>query len=374
MSIPAIFIRRPIATALLAAGLALAGVASYFLLPVSPLPNIDVPTISVTASMAGASPDVMAATVATTLERHLGVIADVNEMTSSSTVGNTRITLQFDINRNIDGAARDVQAAINAAKADLPPALRSLPTYRKVNPADMPMMILAMTSKTLSTGQIYDEASNIVLQRLSQVGGVGDVELNGASLPAVRVELNPRALFKYGIGLEDVRSALAATNANSPKGAISQYGQDFEVNANDSAVEASQYRDLIVAYRNGAGVRLADVADVQDGVENVRNIGVANGQPAILITITKMPGANVIQVADQLRQLVPQLQAALPQAITLSVVNDSTVPIRAALGDVEVTLVIAILLVILIVFLFLRNAQAAIIPSLAVPLSLLGTF
>src|SRR6201996_710314 len=374
MSIPAIFIRRPIATTLLAAGLALAGGVAYFLLPVSPLPNIDVPTISVTATMAGASPDVMAATVATPLERHLGVIADVNEMTSSSTVGNTRITLQFDINRNIDGAARDVQAAINAAKADLPTALRSLPTYRKVNPADMPMMILAMTSKTLSTGQIYDEASNIVLQRLSQVGGVGDVELNGASLPAVRVELNPRALFKYGIGLEDVRAALAATNANSPKGSISQSGEDFEVNANDPAIQASQYKSLIVAYRDGSAVRLQDVADVNDGVENVRNIGVANGQPAVLITITKMPGANVIEVADQLRKLIPDLQASLPPAILLSVVNDSTVPIRAALHDVEVTLVIAIILVILIVFLFLRNAQAAIIPSLAVPLSLLGTF
>ncbi len=374
MSIPAIFIRRPIATALLAVGLALSGIAAYFLLPVSPLPNIDVPTISVTATMAGASPDVMAATVATTLERHLGVISSVNEMTSSSTVGSTRITLQFDINRDIDGAARDVQAAINAARADLPSSIRSQPTYRKVNPADMPMMILAMTSKSLTTGQIYDEASNITLQRLSQVPGVGDVELNGASLPAVRVELNPRALFKYGIGLEDVRAALAATNANSPKGAISQSGQDFEVNANDSAVQASQYQDLIVAYRNGAAVRLQDVADVTDGVENVRNLGVANGQPAVLITITKMPGANVIQVADQLRKLVPQLQAALPPSIVLSVVNDSTIPIRAALQDVETTLLIAIGLVILIVFLFLRNAQAAIIPSLAVPLSLLGTF
>jgi multidrug efflux pump len=374
MSIPALFIRRPVATALLAAGLALAGATAYFLLPVSPLPNIDVPTISVSASMAGASPEVMAATVATPLERHLGAIADVNEMTSSSTVGSSRITLQFDIKRDINGAARDVQAAINAAAADLPASLHSNPTYRKVNPADMPMMILAMTSKSLTPGQIYDQASNIVLQRLSQVSGVGDVELNGASLPAVRVELNPRALFKYGIGLEDVRAALAATNAHSPKGEVSQFGQDFEVNANDSAIQATQYKNLIVAYRNGAAVRLEDVADVQDGVENIRNIGVANGQPAVLVTVTKMPGANVIQVADQLRKLVPQLQASLPPSILLSVVNDSTIPIRAALGDVEITLVIAIGLVILIVFLFLRNAKAAIIPSLAVPLSLLGTF
>src|SRR5580698_1132919 len=233
MSIPALFIRRPIATALLAAGLALSGATAFFLLPVSPLPNIDIPTISVTASMAGASPEVMATTVATPLERHLGVIASVNEMTSSSTVGSSRITLQFDINRDIDGAARDVQAAINAAHADLPTSLRSNPTYRKVNPADMPMMILAMTSKTLTTGQIYDQASNIVLQRLSQVSGVGDVELNGASLPAVRAELNPRALFKYGIGLEDVRAALAATNANSPKGSVDDGDQRYQVYTND---------------------------------------------------------------------------------------------------------------------------------------------
>jgi len=374
MNIPEIFIRRPIATTLLAVGMALAGVSAFLLLPVSPLPNIDIPTISVTASMAGASPEVMASTVATPLERHLGVIASVNEMTSSSTVGSSRITLQFDINRDIDGAARDVQAAISAARVDLPAALRSNPTYRKVNPADMPMMILAMTSKTLTPGQIYDQASNILEQRLSQIAGVGDVELNGASLPAVRVELNPRALFKYGIGLEDVRAALSAANANSPKGAVSQGKQDFEVYANDSATEASAYKTLIVAYRNNAAVRLQDVGEVSDGVENVRNVGIANGSPAVLITVTKMPGANVIAVADQLRRLLPQLQAALPPSIVLSVVNDSTVPIRAALHDVEITLLIAIALVILIVLLFLRNARAAVIPSLAVPLSLLGTF
>jgi multidrug efflux pump len=374
MNIPEIFIRRPIATVLLSAGLALAGVGAYFLLPVSPLPNIDIPTISVTASMPGASPEVMAETVATPLERHLGVIASVTEMTSSSTVGSSRVTLQFDIDRNIDGAARDVEAAINAARADLPTALRSNPTYRKVNPADMPMMILAMTSKTLTTGQIYDQASNIVLQRLSQVGGVGDVELNGASLPAVRVELNPRALFKYGIGLEDVRAALGAANANSPKGGIAQDRQTFEVYANDSAIHAADYKTLIVAYRNGAGVRLQDIGEVTDGVEDVRNMGVANGHPAVLITVTKMPGANVIGVANALRSLLPQLQAALPPAIQLSVVNDSTIAIRAALHDVEVTLLLAIILVVLVVFLFLRNARAALVPSLAVPLSLLGTF
>ena len=374
MNIPEIFIHRPIATTLLAVGMALAGISAFLLLPVSPLPNIDIPTISVTASMPGASPEVMASTVATPLERHLGVIASVNEMTSSSTVGSSRITLQFDINRDIDGAARDVQAAISAARVDLPTALRSNPTYRKVNPADMPMMILAMTSGTLTPGQIYDQASNLLEQRLSQIAGVGDVELNGASLPAVRVELNPRALFRYGIGLEDVRAALSAANANSPKGSISQGKEDYEVYANDSAIEASAYKTLIVAYRNNAAVRLQDVGQVYDGVENVRNVGIANGRPAVLITVTKMPGANVIAVADQLRKLLPQLQAALPPSITLSVVNDSTVPIRAALHDVEITLLIAIALVILIVLLFLRNARAAVIPSLAVPLSLLGTF
>jgi multidrug efflux pump len=260
MNIPELFIRRPIATTLLAAGLALAGACAFLLLPVSPLPNIDIPTISVTASMPGASPEVMATTVATPLERHLGAIAAVNEMTSSSSVGSSRITLQFDINRDIDGAARDVQAAINAARVDLPSSLRSNPTYRKVNPADMPMMILAMTSRSLRPGQIYDQASNLLEQRLSQIAGVGDVELNGASLPAVRVELNPRALFRYGIGLEDVRAALSAANANSPKGSISQGKEDFEVYANDSAIEASAYKTLIVAYRNNAAVRLQDVS------------------------------------------------------------------------------------------------------------------
>jgi multidrug efflux pump len=374
VSLPEIFIRRPIATTLLSVGLALAGAGAFFLLPVSPLPNIDIPTISVTATMAGASPETMSTSVATPLERHLGAIASVTEMTSSSSVGSTRVTLQFDISRDIDGAARDVQAAINAARADLPTALRSNPTYRKVNPADMPMMILAMTSSTLTPGEIYDQASNIVTQRLSQVSGVGDVELNGASLPAVRVELNPRALFKYGIGLEDVRAALSAANANSPKGGIDEGPLRFQVYANDSAVQASDYKTLIVAYRNNAAVRLQDVADVSDGVENIRNLGFANGKPAVLITVTKMPGANVIGVADQLRKLMPELQAALPNSIDLTIVNDSTTPIRSALFDVEITLLVAIALVIFVVFVFLGSFRAALVPSVAVPLSLLGTF
>src|ERR1700677_2555042 len=259
MSIPAIFIRRPIATALLAVGLALSGVAAYFLLPVSPLPNIDVPTISVTATMAGASPDVMAATVATPLERHLGVIASVNEMTSSSTVGSSRITLQFDINRDIDGAARDVQAAINAAHADLPASLKSNPTYRKVNPADAPILILAITSKTLTQGQMYDAASNVFQQQLSQITGIGQVIIGGSALPAVRAELNPQALYKYGIGLEDIRGALASANANSPKGTIDDGDRRYQIYTNDQANVAADYTPLVIAYRNSAAIRLSDV-------------------------------------------------------------------------------------------------------------------
>ncbi|HYJ35616.1 MAG TPA: efflux RND transporter permease subunit, partial [Rhizomicrobium sp.] len=296
MNIARLFIQRKIATTLLAIGLGLAGLVAYFLLPVSPYPNIDIPTIAVSANMPGASPETMASSVATPLERHLGTIAGITQMTSRSNINNTQIVLQFDINRDIDGAARDVQAAINASRADLPAALRTNPTYRKFNPADQPILILALTSKTLSPGQIYDQASNIIQQKLSQISGVGDVSLNGASLPAIRIELNPRALFKYGIGLEDVRAAVSAANANSPKGDIQQKGQSFQVYANDNASLAKDYHDLIVAYRNNAAVRLSDVAEVSDGVENVRNLGTFNGLPAILVQITKQPGANVIEV------------------------------------------------------------------------------
>jgi len=369
-----IFIRRPIATALLALGLALAGLGAMLLLPVSPLPNIDIPTIVVQASMAGASPETMSTSVATPLERHLGAIAAVTEMTSRSSVGSTQVVLQFDISRDIDGAARDVQAAINAARADLPAALRSNPTYRKFNPSDFPIMILALTSKTLSPGQIYDQASNILQQRLSQVSGVGDVQLNGASLPAIRIELNPRALFKYGIGLEDVRAAVSAANANSPKGTIEQGPERLQVYANDSAIAAADYQRLIVAYRNNAAVRLSDVADVSDSVENVRNMGTANGQPAILVNVTKQPGANVISVVDNIRAIMPELQGALPAAIVLQVINDPTVSIRNSVRDVEETLVLSTILVVVVVFFFLRNFRATLVPAVSVPLSLLGTF
>ena len=369
-----LFIFRPIATTLLALGLALAGLGALFLLPVSPLPNIDIPTLVVQASMPGASPETMSTSVATPLERHLGSIAAVTEMTSRSSVGSTQVVLQFDISRDIDGAARDVQAAINASRADLPAALRSNPTYRKFNPSDFPIMTMALTSRTLTPGQIYDQASNILQQRLSQVDGVGNVELNGASLPAIRIDLNPRALFKYGIGLEDVRAAVSAANANSPKGAIEQGTQRFQLYANDSATEAADYKSLVIAYRNNAAVRLSDVAVVSDGVENIRNMGVANGEPAVLVTVTKQPGANVIDVVDRIRALQPELQAALPNAVNLAVINDPTVSIRNSVHDVEITLILSTILVVVVVFFFLRNMRATFVTAVSVPLSLLGTF
>jgi multidrug efflux pump len=368
------FIARPVATTLLTMGLAIAGGVAFFLLPVSPQPNVDIPTIVVQAQLPGASPETMSTSVATPLERHLGSIADVTEMTSSSSAGSTRVVLQFGLDRDIDGAARDVEAAINAARVDLPTALRSNPTYRKINPSDQPIMIMALTSKTLSPGQIYDSASTILQQKLSQLSGVGDVQVSGSSLPAVRIELNPRALFKYGIGLEDVRAAVSAANANSPKGAVEQKGQRFQLYANDTAKTADEYRQLVIAYRNSAAVRLSDVAQVSDGVENVRILGMANGQPAVLLIISKQPGANVIQTVDRIDASLDELQAAIPPSIKLSVVNDTTRTIRVSIRDVEITLLIAILLVLLVVFVFLRSARAALIPGLAVPLSLLGTF
>lgn len=374
MNLSAPFVARPVATTLLTIGVALAGTVAFFLLPVSPLPQVDFPTISVQASMPGASPETMATSVATPLERHLGQIADVTEMTSQSSVGNSRITLQFGLNRDIDGAARDVQAAINAARADLPAALKSNPTYRKVNPADAPVMILAMTSPVLTPGQIYDSASTILAQKISQVQGVGQVTVGGGSLPAVRAELNPRALFKYGIGLEDVRAALAAANANSPKGALEENNKHFQIYTNDQAKHAADYENLLVAYRNGAPVRLSDVAQVKDSVEDLRNFGIYNGQPAIMLIITKQPGANIIQTVDAVQKLMPQLRASIPSSIDLTVAMDRTKTIRASLRDVERTLCISTVLVILVVFIFLRNARATLIPTVAVPVSLLGTF
>ncbi|HWF85681.1 MAG TPA: efflux RND transporter permease subunit, partial [Vicinamibacterales bacterium] len=374
MNVSAPFIARPVATMLLTLGLALAGGVALFLLPVSPLPNVDIPTIFVTAQLPGASPATMSTSVATPLERHLGTIADVSEMTSSSSVGSSRIALQFGIDRDIDGAARDVEAAINAARVDLPASLKSNPTYRKINPADAPILILALTSETLSTGQIYDSASTILQQKLSQVEGIGQVQIGGSSLPAVRIDLNPRALFKYGIGLEDIRAALSAANANAPKGSVARGTLKYQIYTNDQSASAGQYRPLVVAYRNGAAVRLQDVAHVYDGVEDVRNIGMTNGKPAVLVILYRQPGANMIDTVDRVRAALPDLRAALPPAIQLIVANDRTTSIRTSLRDVERTMMLSIALVILVVFLFLRNARAALIPSVAVPLSLIGTF
>jgi len=374
MSLSTPFIERPIATTLLTIGVAMAGIFAFQQLPVSPLPQVDYPTISVQATMPGASPETIATTVATPLERHLGVIADVTEMTSSSSFQSTRITLQFGLNRDIDGAARDVQAAINAARADLPTSLRSNPTYRKVNPADAPILILALTSDTLTQGQIYDAASTVLNQALSQIDGIGEVRIGGSSLPAVRVELNPFALFKYGIGLEDVRAALASANAHSPKGAIEEGDRHFQIYTNDQANAAADYKPLVIAYRNGAAVRLTDVATVNDSVENLRNQGLANGKPSVLLILYRQPNANIIDTVDRVKAELPQLEASIPRAINVTLATDRSTTIRTSLHDVETTLVIAIVLVVLVVFLFLRNPRATLIPSVAVPVSLIGTF
>ena len=372
------FVRRPVATVLLTIGMALAGIGAFFMLPVSPLPQVDFPVISVSASVPGASPDTMASSVATPLERRLGVISGVNEMTSSSGNGSTRINLQFDLNRKIDAAAREVQAAINASRADLPASLRSNPTYRKANPAAAPVIILALTSKTRSPGQIYDDVSNLLQQKIAQVPGVGDVELGGGSLPAVRVELVPFALNRYGIGTEDVRAALQASNANRPKGAIEGNGQRFQIysgaNTATGGRKASDYQDLVVAWRNGAAVRLSDVAEVIDGVENTNTLGLFNGDPAVIVLVTRQPGANVIETVDGVRALLPELQAQLPQDVRLSVASDSTNSIRSSLREIEVTLLISIALVVLVVSAFLRSVRATIIPAVATVVSLLGTF
>ena len=368
------FIRRPIGTTLLTFGLAAAGVVAFFKLPVSPLPQVDFPTISVRATLPGASPQDVATTVASPLERHLGQIADVTEMTSSSTVGGVRITLQFGLNRDINGAARDVQAAINAARADLPTSLRSNPTYKKVNPADAPILILALTSDTQTRGDLYDAASTVLAQKLSQVDGIGEVVVGGSSLPAVRAELIPQALYKYGVGLEDVRAALSSANAHSPKGAIDVGDQRYQVYANDQANKADDYKALIVAYRNGAPVRLSDVGEVTDSVENLRNAGLANGKPAVLIILYRQPGANIISTVDSVKALMPQLKASVSPAIDIGLAVDRSITIRTSLHDVERTLVLAVLLVIVVVFAFLRNLRATLVPVVAVSVSLIATF
>ncbi len=368
------FIRRPVATTLLTFGLAAAGAVAFFKLPVSPLPQVDFPTISVQATLPGASPQDVATTVASPLERHLGQIADVTEMTSSSTVGSTRITLQFGLNRDINGAARDVQAAINAARADLPTSLRTNPRYRKVNPADAPILILTLTSDTLTRGDLYDAASTVLAQKLSQVEGIGEVVVGGSSLPAVRVDLIPQAIYKYGIGLEDVRAALASANAHSPKGGIDVDDRRYQIYANDQATKAADYQSLIVAYRNGAAVHLSDIGEVTDGVENLRNAGLANGKPAVLIILYRQPGANIISTVDLVKELMPQLRASISPAIDVGLAVDRSTTIRTSLRDVEGSLILAVLLVIIVVFAFLRNLRATLIPVVAVSVSLVATF
>jgi multidrug efflux pump len=368
------FIRRPIATTLLVIAIALAGAVAFRLLPVSPLPQVDFPTISVQAGLPGANPETMASTVATPLERQFSRIASVTEMTSSSSLGSTNVTLQFDLNRNIDAAARDVQAAINAARGNLPSNLPNNPTYRKVNPADSPIFMLALTSDVLSKGQMYDAASSIMAQKLAQVSGVGQVVVGGGSLPTVRVELNLPALNKYGIGLEQVRGVLSSANANTPKGHFSDGHRMWEVSANDQLSHAVDYQPLLVAYRNGAAVRISDIGRAVDGPEDIRNAGYANGKPSVLLIIFRQPNANIIDTVDGIRAVLPQLKAAIPQAINMRVAMDQTVTIRASVRNVEETLIISVFLVILVVFFFLRNPRTTFIPSIVVPVSLIGTF
>jgi multidrug efflux pump len=374
MNLSALFIRRPVATTLLTIGILLSGALAFFKLPVAPLPNISFPTIMVQATQAGASPNTMATSVAEPLERHLGIISDVTEMTSQSGVGTTRITLQFGLDRDINGAARDVEAAIQAARADLPSTLHSNPTYDKVNPADAPIMVLALYSDTLTPGQLYDSADTLLEQQFSQISGVGQVELGGSALPAVRVDLQPGPLNHDGIGLEDVRAALAAANANSPKGYIEDGPQRLQLYTNDQASVAQQYRDLIIAYRNNAAVRLSDIATVTNSVENVQNAGLFNGRPAVLVIIHPSPTANIIKTVDQINAQLPALEAALPPSVHVAVALDRSVSIRGALSDTERTLFIAVLLVVGVVFVFLRSGRATLIPGIAVPVSIIGTF
>jgi multidrug efflux pump len=366
-------IRRPVATTLLSLGLALAGCVAFGRLQVSPLPQVDFPTIQVQANVAGASPETMAATVATPLERRLGQISGLTTMRSTNTVGATEVELQFDLDRDINGAARDVQAAINAARSDLPVNLRSLPTYKKANPTDAPILIIALTSRTLSQGQLFDTANSILLERLSQISGVGLVSLRGSSLPAVRVEVNPNALSAMGIGLESVRAAITAANVNRPKGAIEGDGLHYQIYANDQGRRADDYRDIVLAHRNGAAVVLSDVAEIIDSIEDVHAYAIANGQPALVLLVYKQAGANIVDTTDRVKAALPALQAALPGDVHLTFAGDRSATIRASLADTERTLVLGVLLVVLVVFVFLRSWHAVLIPGTAVLISMIGT-
>jgi multidrug efflux pump len=374
MNLSETFVRRPVATTLLTIGIALAGLIAYRLLPVAPLPQVEFPTISVSASLPGASPEVMAATVATPLERALGRIAGITEITSSSSLGSTRVTLQFDLSRDIDAAAREVQAAINAASESLPTSLPNNPTYRKVNPADAPILILGLTSDTYTQGQMYDVASTVIAQRLSQVPGVGQASVGGSSAPAVRVELNPYALQKHAISLDQVRAAINAANANRPKGLVEDGERAWQIYANDQASTAAEYLPLIVSYRNGAAVRLSDVAEVVDSVQDVRHAGSVNGRPSVVVVVYRQPGANIIETVDRIEELLPVLRGAVPAAINVDLVMERTSTIRASIHEVQRALAIAIGLVVLVVLLFLRRLRTALIPAVTVPVSLVGAF
>jgi multidrug efflux pump len=374
VNIPAFFIQRPVATSLLALAIALSGILAYFHMPVAPLPNVTLPVVVVQANMAGASPDIMASTVAEPLERRLATIAGVNELTSSSSVGSAQVVVQFAINRDINGAARDVEAAIQAARADLPTTLRGNPSYREFNPADSPIIILSLTSDTLTPAQLYDSADTVLQQQLSQITGVGQIQLGGGALPSVRVELEPDKLSSYGIGLEDVRAAISSANADSAKGYIDQGDQRFEVTSNDQATKAADYRNLVIAYRNGAPVLLHDVAQVVDSNENIRNAGLFNNQPTVGVIVFPLPGANIIKTVASIKSVLPSIEATLPPNINVHIAMDRSQSVTAAVGDTERSLMIAVVLVIGVVFVFLQSPRATLIPAVVLPISILGTF
>ncbi len=374
MNIPALFIKRPVATSLLAIAIALSGLLAYFHMPVAPLPNVTMPVIVVQANMAGASPEIMASTVAEPLERRLATIAGVNELTSQSSVGTAQVVVQFAINRDINGAARDVEAAIQAARADLPTTLRGNPSYREFNPADSPIIILGLTSKTLTTAQLYDSADTVIQQQLSQITGVGQIQLGGSALPSVRVEIQPDKLSSYGIGLEDVRAAIASANADSAKGYIDQGDQRYEVLSNDQATKAADYQNLVIAYRNGAAVLLHDVAAVVDSNENIRNAGLYNNFPTVGVIVYPLPGANIIKTVAQIKKVLPSVVATLPPNIDVHIAMDRSQSVTAAVGDTERSLMIAVVLVIGVVFVFLQSPRATLIPAVVLPISILGTF
>src|SRR5262247_3696027 len=374
MSLSTPFIKRPIATSLLTFALALAGGLAFYFLPVAPLPQVEYPTLNVNAQLPGASPDTMASAVTTPLERSFGRIAGITEMTSSSNTGQAQITMQFDLDRNIDAAARDVQAAINAARGQLPANLPNNPGYRKNNPSDQPVVILALTSDIEERSRMYDIADSILNQKIAQIQGVGQVQIQGSSRPAVRVQINPTSLTKYDIGWEQIQTTLTAANANRPKGELSDGQHSWQLATTDQLFTAAEYRPLIIAYKNGSPIRLSDIAKVEDSLEDRRNMGLANGKPAVLVQVFKQPSANIIETIDRIYGLLPLLRASVPPAINLSVIVDRTTTIRASIKDIEYTILISIGLVILVVFVFLRNVWATIIPSISVPLSLLGTF